>query len=399
MKLKILNIIIVALCISLGCKEEIILDNQSYQQNLVINGTISNEQGPYVIKISRSAPVNEFSEIPVEGCTVGIFEKSGANETYEELTETEPGVYQTAIGGIQGTIGNSYSLSVITPDGDEYITDYQEMKEPVEIESIEYELEVKDHEDYAYGLPGYQFYVSSKEAETKDNYFLWQLNETYQYENDYKITDYFLGYETVLINDTAVFQEIVRDSLFDFFNDKVYTCWKTQSVNYIYTGKTDNLATPQIIKQPLEFVTTQTKRLSIRYSLLVKQYTISEEAFYYWNQLEEQSSNDNLLVASQPYSIIGNIKNLNDEKDLVFGYFTVGSVHEKRVFADKPNKPPYYEKCFIITDAETISDMLSRFDPPFYYATNDEGEGLIDEDCLDCRLKGGTTRKPDFWID
>lgn len=399
MKSKILYIIITLVVISVSCKDEFIINNESYQENLVINGTISNEQGPYTIKISKSAPVNEFSEIPVTGCTVSIFEKSGTTESYEELTEVEPGVYQTAVGGIQGTIGNSYYLSVLTPDGQEYITDYQKLKEAVEIESVEYELVVKEHEDYPYGLPGYQFYVSSKQAEKNDNYFLWQLTETYEYTNDYKVTDYFIGYETVLINDSAVIQEATNDTLLQFFNEKVYTCWRTQSVNYIYTGRTDNLSIPKIVKQPLEFVTTETKRLSVRYSLLVKQYTVNEQSFYYWEQLEKQSSNDNFLVASQPYSIIGNIRNVNNEDDLVFGYFTVGSVHEKRVFADKPNKPPYYEKCLVITDQETISDILSRRNPPFYFATTDDGEGLIEEKCIDCRNEGGTTRKPDFWID
>lgn len=397
MKIKIF-IIFVSVAL-LGCKDEIILDNKSYQQNLVINGTISNEEGPYVIRVSKSAPVNEFSEIPVEGCTVSIFEKSGTTETYEELTEIKPGIYQTAAGGIQGTIGNSYSLSVITPEGQEYITDYQEMKEPVEIESIEYKLLVRPHEDYTYGLPGYQFYISTKQAQTKDNYFLWQLTETYLYQNDYKVTDYFLGYETVLINDSAVIQEVTNDTLLQFFNEKVYTCWKTQAVNYIYTGRTDNLSIPQITKQPLEFVTTETKRLSMRYSLLVKQLTIDEQAFYYWKQLEEQSSNNNFLVANQPYSIIGNIKNINDKDDLVFGYFTVGSVHQKRIFADKPNKPFYYEKCFVVTDPEAIMNILQRQSPPHYYATTSNGEGIIDADCIDCRIAGGTNKKPDFWID
>jgi hypothetical protein len=399
MKLKFIHIITIIFLISASCKEEFIIDNKSYQQTLVISGSISNEEGPYTIIISKSAPVNDFSEIPVEGCTVSIFEKSVTTETYEELTEIKPGVYQTADGGIQGKVGNSYSLSIITPDGKEYVTDYQEIKQPVEIESVEYELIERDHEDYVYGLPGYQFSISTKQAQTKDNYFLWQLTETYQYQNDYKVTDYFIGYETILINDSAVIQEATNDTLLQFFNEKVYTCWKTQSVNYLYTGKTDNLSTPQIIKQPLEFVTTETKRLSMRYSLLVKQLTIDEQAYYYWRQLEEQSSNNNFLVASQPYSIIGNIRNVNDENDLVFGYFTVSSVNQKRIFADRPNKPFYYEKSMVITDQETISDIMERKAPPHYFATTDDGEGLINADCIDCRIAGGTNKKPDFWID
>ncbi|MCB2196736.1 MAG: hypothetical protein KQH79_12810 [Bacteroidetes bacterium] len=53
----------------------------------------------------------------------------------------------------------------------------------------------------------------------------------------------------------------------------------------------------------------------------------------------------------------------------------------------------------VITNPEAISDIMSKQDPPFYFATTNEVEGLIDADCIDCRLQGGTTVKPDFWVD
>lgn len=274
------------------------------------------------------------------------------------------------------------------------------MKEPVGIESFNADLTNLDHAAYPYGLPGYQFYMSTENAQNQETYFLWKLTETYEYKNDYKLDHFFLGLQTVQIDSvTTGFEEITNDTLLDYFNIRLYTCWKTQDVNYIYTGQTKNLTIPKITNQPLKFVSTESKKLSIRYSLLLKQFSINKEAYIYWDAIEKQSSEENFIVVSQPYSIIGNIYNSEDPSELVFGYFTVASVTEKRIFIDRPSKPFYFNICNVTTDPVSIREITLHQSPPFYYVQSDNGMGLIDEECLDCRTKGGKNIKPDFWIE
>jgi hypothetical protein len=46
-----------------------------------------------------------------------------------------------------------------------------------------------------------------------------------------------------------------------------------------------------------------------------------------------------------------------------------------------------------------MNDMLENDSPPFYYVQTDEGEGIVNNNCIDCRNEGGTNVKPDFWIE
>lgn len=392
-KLVILIYIVLNMC---SCKDEFLFESKNYNNELAIEGLISTNEPPYTIKLSIASSVNNLEIIPYEGCIITLFEN---NKNSEVLTETEPGSYSTSKNGIKGIVGNSYSITVKTPNGEKYFTDPQAMRPPVEIETINTELIYKEDLNYTYGLPGYQFYLSTKTANSSEDYFMWQMEETYQYSNDYILTDYFLGMETIEVGGSVVTQEIRNDTLLDYYNKTVSTCWKTEQVNCIFTGNTANLTVAKINNQPLHFISTESKKLTLRYSLLVKQYSISEEAYYYWKQIEKQSSEDNFLSITQPYTIAGNLKNIKNEKDKTLGYFTVASVNKKRIFVDKPNAPFYYTICYVLTDPVSILDITLHRNPPFYYVQTEIGEGMIDLDCVDCRTKGGTAKKPDFWID
>ena len=93
MKFKILHIILLVFVISIGCKDEFLLETKDYKSYLVIDGMITNEPGPYSIKLTKSSPVSEYGEIPYEGCTITLFEKEGQSEILKEIS---PGNYQTS---------------------------------------------------------------------------------------------------------------------------------------------------------------------------------------------------------------------------------------------------------------------------------------------------------------
>ena len=376
MTIKYLYLLI--LIIVFGCKDEIVLNNKNFEPRMVVDGIITDESRPYIIKLMLTSPTNKSKEIPYSGCTITLIDNTGNSEI---LTEIKPGTYSTSESGIQGIIGKSYRITISTSDGREYATEFQEMKESVEIDSVHAELIKKESLDYVYGLPGYQFYVDTKTASNKENYFLWRMIETFEYSADYPLYAVIDKYGRFLIVglDTC-------DLFYDF-----YWCWKTQTVGYLFTGKTSNLTIPQINKQELMFVGTDSRKLQKRYSLLLKQYSIGEEAYYFWKGIEEQTSQENFLVSNQPYNIVGNIKNVNNSDEAVYGYFTVASESQKRIFLDRPNNAFYYNICFV------------DYEPPYrskYLVISEEGRlGAVDEGCLDCTTRGGETIKPDFWID
>lgn len=384
--MKISRLIILSVLLLVGCKEEFLLSFSSDQKTLVIEGGITDKPGPYSIRLSTTLPVNQPLRVPYEDCVVVVSDKSGYSET---LNEVEPGVYKTSESGIRGNIGNEYSISVKTPEGNEYQTAFQEMRAPIDIDSVYAELTEQENLDYPFGLPGYQFYTDTKTA-SGDTYILWNMIESYQYNADYKL--YALYYYGDMFFTDRNATDIAAITGLNY--DTLYTCWKTDAVKNIYTAKTDNLTVPKIKRQPLHFVSTETKKLTVRYGLLLQQYSISKEAYYFWKGIQDQISDESFLYTKQPYNVAGNLKNKKDPGELTLGFFTVASVAEKRVFLDRPNATFYYETGYT---AEPID--LNKKPQPVYLISTEQGMAFVHKDCVDCRTEGGVTYKPDFWID
>lgn len=374
-------IIILVTIISLaGCRDEFDPEIDDYDNLLVVDGLLTNEEGPYTIRLSRTASVDKPDYNPLSGCTVKLHENTGYTE---ELTEVDSGVYQTAPDGLQTQIGNSYKLSVNTPDGETYESDFIELREPVGIQSITHDLEFHETNEYPKPLPGYQFFVSTEAAQKQDAYFLWRMMETYEYTSEFRIHYIYrgMGIEEFLNNDT------------------LYRCWKTAKVPEFFTGSTQALNSTQVKKKPLHFVSTEGKRIQVRYSLLLKQFTISSEAYHFWTDVREQVTGDDFLFSSQPYPIRGNMRNVDDSDDIVLGYFTVGSVAKNRIFVDRPEDVTfYYQRCVVNTDLRGLG-YLGPDDFPVYLTNSPEGIGMASEYCFDCTLYGGKLNKPAFWVD
>ena len=114
----------------------------------------------------------------------------------------------------------------------------------------------------------------------------------------------------------------------------------------------------------------------------------------YWKNIKDQISSDNILMLSQPFDVKGNVKNINDPYENVYGYFTVASVSQKRVFFNKPEASFEFDKCVVIVPippARPLSD--------YYVKTEDGTVGSVEKECLDCRSYGGDIIKPEFWIE
>ncbi|NOQ27528.1 MAG: hypothetical protein GQ564_19370, partial [Bacteroidales bacterium] len=109
--------------------------------------------------------------------------------------------------------------------------------------------------------------------------------------------------------------------------------------------------------------------------------------------IEDQASEENFLVASQPYNIKGNIKNINNPDESVFGNFTVASVTQKRIFVNSPHVAFYYE------DGCSMSLGFNLYNPAFIVNVPGWGLAKVNEWCVNCTFEGGEATKPDFWID
>ncbi len=176
-------------------------------------------------------------------------------------------------------------------------------------------------------------------------------------------------------------------------------------MNKIFVFGTSNISDPDLEKYPLNYVTTETREISIRYSLLVNQLTIGKAAYDFWQELYNQNAGEASLYTQQLYQIRGNVKNINDDSEPVLGYFNVAGIDRKRIFVNRPSGNIYfnYSVCILNEgdyDAYKYIRWTARNTWPLYIVMDEDyAFALPHQVCMDCRKKGGTIIKPEFWID
>ncbi len=387
MRIRFLNIILLLSFIALfACEEAFEPELDSSGESLfVVDGMINNLPGPYIVKLSRSSKIDNPRFIPGTGYLVLIEDDLG----YAEFClETYPGNYQSINPDFVGEVGRSYKIKIMAPNGQNaYESNFERLREATEIAAIDHKLEFTPDDDLTYDIAGYRFYISTEQAPADTTYFLWQLISTYKYSTDFKIYWRWEGY------------------LIPVFNyDTLHTCYKTDTLSDIFLLNAENLSPPVVSNFPLHYVTTQTRELMERYSLLVKQYSISKESYNFWRVVKDQNTNLGDLYSQQPFQVRGNIFNPANPEEIVLGQFMVAGTSQKRIFVDKPGQyaEMRYPKC---DDNEGIYDnfrWISDYPPssyPVFVTRASGGTALPNQWCMDCRQSGGVVEKPDFWID
>ena len=346
-------------------------------QYLNIDGSIVKGRDIQKIVVSRSTSINERSFNPVEGCNVVVIDDTGVRF---EFTDDEKGVYTAEINDNDLQFNKSYKLQVTTPSGDVYESQYEKLNENPPVDSVYYITETKysieDDED----IKGLQFYIDLKASENEPRYYRWNIVETWEYHARYPIDKYFDG-----------------ENVYWFPNyDSLYYCYSTDGVDGLFSSSTINLQKNEKKKIHLHFVSGNTTKLSVKYSILVRQYSLSEGAYNYWNQKKIDLMESNGMYTTQPAQSISNFKNINNPNEIILGYFWASSETQKRIFFRGPFEGYFKWGCEL--DTFKIEEYWERniivyiqYDPilSINYTT--------DNYCFDCRESGGSIEKPDFW--
>ncbi|MEQ8425975.1 MAG: DUF4249 family protein, partial [Cyclobacteriaceae bacterium] len=124
-------LLLVLLLVVSSCIEQLEWrESENPSGQLVVEGSITSEQKSHIIKLTRTqGVVVAGSPSPVAGATVTIDDGS---VTFP-LTETKPGVYETA-NNVKGMVGNTYHL-LVALNGEQYEA-YAIMKKAEPIEPI-----------------------------------------------------------------------------------------------------------------------------------------------------------------------------------------------------------------------------------------------------------------------
>lgn len=373
-----------------ACIEPFTPEINEYQNMLVINGKITNQEGYQYVEVSHASSFNNPVRFQESGCDVKVYDDKGNIFQYNE---SSPGYYRCLIDTEYLSENTRYKLVVVTKDNVTYESGFDQMLPCADIDTVYYEVSEIPADNYLLSpYPGIQFYVDTKEAEGGVSNYRWELEETYEYHSRYNEGDWYDGE--------------IHFTYPDDYADSLVVCWRGGKLKGIYTMSTRNYATNKITRGLLNFVDNQTDRLSVKYSLLVKQFSLSDSAYDYWSNMKQLTQETGGLYETQPIRLTGNIRNRDNPDETVLGYFWASSFKQKRVFYKRNFEFSIVEppcELFNFTPSE-LEEYLKAFDEseyPIYLInlteTMDGPWDTADQRCFNCRLRNGTTTKPEFW--
>ncbi|MBV6878732.1 DUF4249 domain-containing protein [Epilithonimonas ginsengisoli] len=129
--MKNILLIIFSLFLFISCEKEIDLDLADQSGKIVIEGNITDQAGPYFVRITKSVAFTNENQYPaVEDAQVTMSDDLGKTETLQYIGN---GFYQ--VSNFQGQSGRTYTLKVLV-DGQEYVSQ-STMPEAVDFEGLE----------------------------------------------------------------------------------------------------------------------------------------------------------------------------------------------------------------------------------------------------------------------
>lgn len=361
---------------------------------LVVEGVLNSGNDSTFINISRTVKLDQGTGInPEKNAQVSVESESGT--TYQ-LEEKNDGEYVAGALPIDPTA--KYRLQIKTADGKTYLSTYEEVKVNPEIDNISYDKK----------SDGLRININTHDASNNARYYRWHYEETWEFNTSFK-SFYKSNGDTVLGRDMV--------------NDDIYHCWSDDKSRAILLGSSAKLSQDIIKDAQLTSIPAESEKIGVKYSILVKQYALTKNAFEFWQNLKKNTEQLGTIFDPQPSQIKGNITSESDPNEVVIGYFSICNVTQKRSFIDKSQLMSYNTKPFY-PDCEQDSILLAREDPlrglineeNKYFNINKgaSGPSLIPTDalyglggkiighfgtppkCTDCTLRG-TKRRPDFW--
>jgi len=361
-----------------GCITEFVPRTTADAQMLVVEGLVTDMPAPYTIKLSRPQHLGSLSQTkPVEGFTVTVSDDSGQSYMF---TETDPGTYVSDPSNFQGSIGRFYTLhlkAVVNGEDLNYISYPMELKPVPPIDSIYYERVTISHDIANEPFQeGCKIYLDTHDSKNECKYYRWEFSETWEFHLPFTVPNNI--------------------------------CWITNTSDLINIKNTSVLAEDRVTKFPINYVTNLSDRLSIRYSILVNQYSLTEDEYNYWEKSLNMSEQVGGLYDMVPSSVPSNLYRIDNPNEKVLGYFSVSGSSSKRLFVKGGYaglfNPYSNDNCIADTIYGAANGPIRGLGtsvwvivnhplpPPSYRVTTRV------KDCYDCTLRG-TNIKPDFWRD
>jgi hypothetical protein len=288
-----------------SCVEPFETITESSLHTIVVDAMLTDEDIPQKISILTSSTKSEtaYNEaIPNLKVAVLVNGKESIS-----LTDNGEGVYSFPP-TFRAKAGNSYQLFFQKKDGTKYQSNEQVIPNTPSIDKIYDEFQPNGIQKGLTKIPANYLYIDFKDSADEQNYYTWTWTlweRQFVCHTEYSV-DYYCSQNC---------WEILHNENLNIFSD-IYS-----------NGK------PVFGKLIAQIPYYQASGSLIE----VKQIAIPAEGYRFLKILSEQTEKTGTLVDTPPAAIIGNIRNFTNPKELIAGFFMVGSANTIKYWLNREN--------------------------------------------------------------
>ncbi len=262
----------------------------------------------------------------------------------------------------------------------EYVTDWLEVLITPEIEDVSFRVDELEKK--------ITFHVSTANSDTNP-YYKWNCNEDWEYTSQFHASHQF---------------NPSRNTVEPCLGVNTHYCWDKDVVSNIMIANTEALTENRLVDHQIYELPFMSDKLDYLYSIEVIQSSISAEAYVYWQVMLRNTDQTGGLFSPQPSELRGNIHCVGDSTQVVMGYVSASKVSSRRIFVSVDDFPLQNkrENCSAFIEINLAEQSKMR---RYYYGGYDvvfldkmtDMTSWSERRCVDCRVKGGTKEKPDYW--
>ena len=353
--------------IPFSCKEAYEVPiNAARTNNLVVEGII-NLQDTTEFRLSRSAALADTSVItPETGAQILVESDNGFSFP---LYESAAGTYWASFNADPSA---KYRVRINTNDGRQYESDFVPVVNTPPIDSISWEKRFGD----------VLIYANTHDSQNNTRYYRWKFEETWEFHSAfYSLFEYSNG---------AVFPRLTNN---------FYVCYNTLYSTNIILGSSAKLAEDIIAQAPVQLIPDGSQKLSVLYGIKVTQYSLTKDAYEYWDQLRKNTEKLGSIFDPQPSANKTNLRCLSNPNEMVIGYVSAGNSYEVRKYITNDEVLPWGAPSSCFETVVPLDSIQYFFEPGTLIPTRKKDEKAYygaPPPCVDCTLTG-TNIKPNFW--
>lgn len=347
---------------------------------LVVDGFINlspNSVTTFNLDRTRNLGDSTTAGIPELNAQISVI-GSGGN-SYALTDRLRTGVYTS--NSITLDLTQQYHIAITTSDGLQFSSDPVPCEITPPIDSIFW----RQPNDLTIN-------VSTHDPTGNTHYYRYDYNETWEHDSQLEAI-YGVADDTMYAVDSS--------------NQK-HRCWTTDTSANILLATSSALRQDIIDSFNLVTLPNGDQKITKVYSILVRQYAITEDAYNFWLLIQKTTQDVGTLFDIQPTQLIGNIHCTSNPAVPVIGYISACTVQQQRIYIAESSLRNWIHNQAGIVGCDTVSIPFS-FAHPFAYNYPDtnyapyyfDGSALVlaSAVCLNCLLFGGTNIRPPFMPD